>query len=346
MPPARRTDERTSVPPGYLATKSAATLPIPVQLSVSLWKSMRANVIAAPRVSDRARWQLWTSTSSGSARASPRTCAPQPAASAACVPWPSPSSTPIKALAPPTSTAIARWPQMSWPGSGRDVAAHSIGPSRPWSAIVRNPLPHFDLRALPGCGFHDQPIHQPARPRQAEAQSAAGGIAVLHCPFDVGDTRAVVFGPYDQGLPALSVLDGNPDRAVAGVAGDVAGDFGDRGGDHGDIGQREAEVVGQLVASLAGGNDVVGVAYVDDDVINHRHVRSVCEKPVAGSAARGPPRGPARCPCQQRGCRAGPSRTPLRAAAPRLRCGRRAAWSCVQSSAATGRRTNPARRWQ
>src|SRR6202034_117725 len=300
MPPARRTDERTSTPAGCLATKSAATFPTPTQLSVSVWKSMCAKVIATPRVFDRPRWQHWTSVSSGSPRASSRIRTPQSAASAASSPCPRPSSTPTKAAVPFTSTAIDRSPQVRWPGNGRHVAAHSIGPNHPCSGIVRNPFPHFDLRALPRCGFHDQTVHQPARSGQAEPESAAGGIAVLHCPFDVGDTRAVVFGPHHQRLSAFAISYGNPNCPVAGIAGDVAGDFGDRRGDHGDIGQGEAEVVSQLMARLASGNYVVRVSYVDDDVIRHRHVRSISEKPVADSAAPGLLPRPARCPCPQR----------------------------------------------
>src|SRR3984957_14165341 len=242
MPPARRTDERTSTPAGCLATKSAATFPTPTQLSVSVWKSMCAKVIATPRVFDRPRWQHWTSVSSGSPRASSRIRTPQSAASAASSPCPRPSSTPTKAAVPFTSTAIDRSPQMRWPGNGRHAAAHSIGPNHPCSAIVRNPLPHFDLRALPRGGFHDQTVHQPARAGQAESESAAGGIAVLHGPFDVGDTRAVVFGPHHQGLSPLAVLHGNPNRPITGVAGDVAGDFGNRRGYPCDVGQRETEV--------------------------------------------------------------------------------------------------------
>src|ERR1700722_8146785 len=261
---------------------------------------MCASVIATPRVSERPRWQLWTSASSGSPRASPRICPPQSAASAASSPCPRPSSTPIKAALPFTSTAIDRSPQTVWPGNGRHVAAHSNGPNPPCSTIVRNPLPHFDLRALPRCGFHDQTVHQPARSRQAEPESAAGGIAVFHRPFDVGDTRAVVFGPHHQRLPAFAISYRNPNRSVAGIAGDVAGDFGDRRGDHGDIGQGEAEVVSQLMTRLASGNYVVRVSYVDDDVIRHRHVRSISEQPVADSAAPGPLPNPARCPCPQR----------------------------------------------
>src|ERR1700722_18015431 len=270
---------------------------------------MCASVIATPRVSERPRWQLWTSASSGSPRASPRICTPQSAASAARSPCPRPSSPPIKAAVPFPSTALDRPPQTVWPGSGRDVAAHSIGPNHPCSGIVRNPFPHFDLRALTRGGFHDQTVHQPARSGQAEPESAAGGIAVLHCPFDVGDARAVVFGPHDQGLSAFAVLYGNPNRSVAGIAGDVAGDFGDRRGNHGDIGQRETHVARQLVTRLASGNDVVGMTYVNDDVIRHRHVKSVSEKPAADSAAPGPLPSPARCPCPRRGCRAGPLRT-------------------------------------
>src|ERR1700743_2004992 len=235
---------------------------------------MCTNVIATPRVFDKPRWQLWTSVSSASLRASPRICTPQSAASAASSPCPRPSSTPINAAVPLTSTAIARSPQTVCPGSGRDVAAHSIGPSQPCSAIVRNPLPHPDGRALTRAGFNDQPVHQPARSGQAEPESTAGGIAVLHCPFDVGDARSVVFGPHDQGLSAFAVLHRNPDRPVPGVAGDVAGYFGDRRGDHGDIGQRENHVACELVTRLAGGNDVVGMTYVNDDVIRHRHVPS------------------------------------------------------------------------
>src|ERR1700743_1036299 len=288
---------------------------------------MCTNVIATPRVLDKPRWQLWTSVSSASPRVSPRICTPQSAASAASSPCPRPSSTPIKAPVPFTSTAIDRSPQTVWPGSGRDVAAHSIGPSQPCSAIVRNPLPHLDGRALTRGGFHDQPVHQPARSGQPEPESTAGGITVLHCPFDVGDARPIVFGPHDQCLSAFAVLYGNPDRPVTGVTGDVAGDLGDCRGDHGDIGQRETHVARRLVTRLASGNDVVGMTYVNDDVIRHRHVQSVSWRPAAGSAAPGPLPSPARCPCPRSGCRVGPLRTPLPAAGPRSRCARHAGGS-------------------
>src|ERR1700735_3903466 len=163
--------------------------------------------------------------SSGSVRASLRTSTPKLAASAASGPGPRPPSTPIRAPVPFTSTAIERSPQTYWPGSGRDLAAHSIGPSRPCSAIVRNPFPHLDHRPLTRGRFHDHAVHQPAGARQAEAQAAAGRIAVLHCSVDVGDARTVVFGPHHQCLSTLANFQGDPDGPEAGIAGDVAGDF-------------------------------------------------------------------------------------------------------------------------
>ena len=59
------------------------TLPIPIQLSVSVAKFTRANVIATPRVSVSARWQSCISTSSGSERQLSTTSTARTAAAAA-----------------------------------------------------------------------------------------------------------------------------------------------------------------------------------------------------------------------------------------------------------------------
>ena len=66
MPPVRRALDRTWVPVGALATRSAVTLPTPVQVTVLAAKSARANVIATPRVPTNTRWQSWIKSSTGS----------------------------------------------------------------------------------------------------------------------------------------------------------------------------------------------------------------------------------------------------------------------------------------
>src|SRR6516162_5056167 len=112
----------------------------------------------------------------------------------------------MRAPVPSTSTAISLSPQMFSPGRALALAAHSIGPSQPCSAIARNPLPHLDDRPVTRGGLDDHAVHQPACAGQAEAQATTGGIAVLHCPFDVGNAGTVVFGTHHQRPSAFPFL--------------------------------------------------------------------------------------------------------------------------------------------
>src|SRR5215208_7118070 len=217
MPPARSADARIWTPSAPLVTRSAVTLPIPIQLSVSVSKSMRAKVIAAPLVSDRPRWHSCSSTSRGSARQRLTTSAARSAAVSAALPCPSPSATPNRAAAPPTSTAIGKSPHTSSPGSGRRAAAHSMGPIQPFLRTGRNPFPHLDDGALTGCRLHDQSVHQSSRTRQAEAKPASCRIAVLERALDVDDAGAVVLGADHKGLSAVAVLDSHPHLAASGI---------------------------------------------------------------------------------------------------------------------------------
>src|SRR6185312_2338277 len=332
-------------PPGLLATRSAVTLPIPIQLSVSVSKSMRANVTVAPLVSVRPRWHSCSSTSRGSARQRFTTSSARSAAVSAALPWPSPSATPNSAAVPPTSTAIGKSPHTSSPGTGRRAAAHSIGPIHPLLRTGRNSLPHFYYRAFAGRRFHNQPVHQSSRTRQAKAKPTARRVAVLERALDVDDARAVVLGADHKGLSAVAVLNSYPNLAPPGVTGDVAGDFGNRRGDHRDIGQREADLTGQFVPGLAGGDDVVGVVDVNYEVSRHRRAHSPASSiQAADSAAQDLLRGPAPCTCRRTPARVAPSRRPPPAATRRSPCPRRATGSCGRSCVSTGRRMNPSRR--
>src|SRR6478735_295133 len=345
MPPASSADERTSRPVGCLATRSAVTLLIPIQLSVSVAKLTRANVIATPRVSVSARWQSCITTSSGSERQLSTTSTARTAAAAAASPCPRPSITPNSAAPSAASSAIGWSPHTSSPGRGRRTAAHSIGPNLPCLNTIGNPLPHLDDGAVAGFRFDLQSVHQPARAGQAESEPASGGITVVQCTVHIRDAGTVVFGPYHQRLPAVPELHPHAHLALAGVTGYVAGDFGEGGGDHRAVGQREAEPAGELVTGLTCGDDVVGIVDVDDEVSRHCRVRSsVCGCRANGSAAQAPPRGPARCACRRMPDPAGPSRTPPRAAGRRSPCPRRAAGSCARWSATTAPRRNPSRR--
>src|ERR1700757_1385912 len=203
MPAARRALERTRRPVGAFATSSAATLPTPAHSSVPAAKSIRARVIATPRVPSNIRWQSCSRTSSRSKLALLTTSMARSAAVAASGPWPRPSTNPNSAASPPRSTAIPRSPDVYSVGSGRPARAHSIGPLRPLSFTGRNPLPHFDRRAAADFGFHDQSVHEAAGPGQAQSQPATGRVPVLQRPFDVGDAGALVLGAYHQGPAAV-----------------------------------------------------------------------------------------------------------------------------------------------
>src|SRR3954469_13676833 len=224
MPPARSADARICTPPAPLLTRSAVTLPMPIQLSVAVSKSMRANVIAAPLVSDKPRWHSCSNTSSGSARERLiRSAAPSAAVSAAA-PCPSPSATPNSAAASLISTAIGKSPHTSSPGTGRRAAAHSIGPIQPFLRIGGNPFPHLDDRALTRRRLNDQAVHQAARTRQAEAEPAARRVAVLERALDVGDSGTVILRADHECLTAVAILNSDPNLAAARVTGDVASD--------------------------------------------------------------------------------------------------------------------------
>src|SRR6185295_15082760 len=125
-------------------------------------------------------------------------------------------------------------------------------------------------------------------------------VAVHEHALDVDDARAVVDGAGHKGLSTVVVLNPYPNLAPPGVTGDVAGDFGNRRGDHRDIGEREAELTGEFVPGLAGGDDVVGVVDVDYEVSRHRRAHSPASSiRAADSAAQDLLRGRAPCTCRR-----------------------------------------------
>src|SRR5439155_15543167 len=226
-------------------------------------------VITTPRVLVRARWQRLTREMIESPANCSRMATAARAAATASSPCPTPSTT---ASSTPWSSGLTRCrsPETAWPSSGRAATPQSINGG--WSAASltsAQPFLHGDCGSFANLGIDVKLIHQPFGAGQADSQSLAGGIAVLHGQRHVRNTRAVV--PSDQGdAVAVALLDGRQNNLSGlGMVDDVAGHFGDGGGDQGQVGSAEAQLHTQLAPLLAGRHDVRCTADGDPRLILH-----------------------------------------------------------------------------
>src|SRR5258705_3690120 len=206
----------------------------------------------------------------------------------------------------PSLTAFTRWrsPDSDSPSSARVATPQwtSVCTSRTRLDIGPLPFPHGDLGALSRRGDDLELVHQTARTRETEAETARRGIAVLHRPRDVANPWAVVFGYDDDPLVGAVQHLGEAHLAPLRIHPKVARDLGDRRGDDGLVSAREAELRGQLATRLAGLDDVGVCRDETAEIVSHgRCVHALadcrCARALGDREMRGPLRGRGRWRC-------------------------------------------------
>src|SRR5258708_27535047 len=219
--------------------------------------SREARVMTTPRVWASAVWQrlvsAWTESPGCWRRASTAIAATRLASG----PWPRPSTT---ASRRPRSCGCTkcRSPETVCPG----VAFCATAQSAKWGVfvigVILEPFAHCDFRAFADFGSDFKIIHQPFRTRQADAETTAGGVTVLHGLADVRDARTLVLGD-DLQAPVVTMLHlGKEDLAALGMIEDVAGDLRDGSGHQRNLRPGEAQGQRLLAPLLAGGDDAAG----------------------------------------------------------------------------------------
>src|SRR5918996_3699296 len=108
-------------------------------------------------------------------------------------------------------------------------------------------------------------VHQPLGPRQAQSQTVASRVAILHGLGDVGDAGSLVTGDDHDALSATLLDEAQNDLAPRGVAHNVACQLRNGRGDEGQIAAGEAQMRPQRAPLLTRDHDV--------DVRPDRHAR-------------------------------------------------------------------------
>src|SRR5207302_6582473 len=125
---------------------------------------------------------------------------------------------------PPTSRTMCRSPDSVSPANVALATPHSITEDAlaTDSSMGAFPLDHGDDSPAPRRRIDGKVVHQALRARQAEAEPAGGGKAVLHRPRQVADARPAVFGDHPEPV-ARPVVEGiQTDLAALGVHQNVA----------------------------------------------------------------------------------------------------------------------------
>src|SRR4051812_28548970 len=190
-----------------------STLPTPSHVTPPSDSETKARGMAAPRVPFKASWQRWTSSARSWAGLRRTTSAAVRAARAASSPCPRPS---IPATSTPSGSRVttARSPLVASPRRHLMAMPHSTGSraarSRTPTALLAQarklvaepPLRHRHRRAAVGARVDLEVVHEPPRPRQAEAEAAPCAVLVADGRLDVTDARPLVPGDHHDPVAA------------------------------------------------------------------------------------------------------------------------------------------------
>src|SRR5215210_1970970 len=187
-------------------------------------------------------------------------------------------------------TRSPAWGAAANPGSGTCWGASSTTPqavlAQPLELVTDPPLDHRDRRSVLGVGLDLELVHEPSRPREAQAETAPRGEAVRQCRTDVTDAGTGVARHDDEPVPVWLLAGVEQDLSGPDVDDDVARDLGDRRGQERRVRAGKAKALGQG-ATLGARRYEVGVpGDRDPDLILHRR----CPPTVDGPAAPAPRR--------------------------------------------------------
>ena len=99
-------------------------------------------------------------------------------------------------------------------------------------------------------------VDEAASARQTQAETAARGVAVAQCGFDVGDAGPVISREREHSESARLAANSEQELAATTVEYGVAGNFGDRDREGFDRGGVQGVGLGHLAASVSSRRDV------------------------------------------------------------------------------------------